>query len=344
MSLRTLRNEFKIKDPTSPIKHHLFPVSREPQVVIDLAAQEIQHVRDLQSRGMSELDLGSLKLLESNYLREVWVSELNPHLLKDETEEAAIRVVESVAKPEFLNECQWTEVSNIFEAMKYLQLCPTETWIESFAELNVAMVKEVHRRIAHDVIPNGGEFRSVSVGASGTGIIYLPHDKIAIQLTALVEFVANELKSYRYLCIEVIELVSMFYSRFLRIHPFIDGNGRTARLLVNYLLRTFTVVPISTFLATSRESYLTVLIESQQQSSHIGLISLILSSIQRCVSDVKFLLMVDEAGKEVEDAKTSLSSSLSHVSKTDKLFYYWMFGLSLLCLVGGLTFRFSRRR
>ena len=40
-----------------------------------------------------------------------------------------------------------------------------------------------------------------------------------------------------------VELAALFHYRYIRIHPFEDGNGRIARLMVNYiLLKSATII------------------------------------------------------------------------------------------------------
>lgn len=42
-----------------------------------------------------------------------------------------------------------------------------------------------------------------------------------------------------------IELAAWTHAEFVRIHPFIDGNGRTSRLLMNYQLMNQGFLPVS---------------------------------------------------------------------------------------------------
>lgn len=43
----------------------------------------------------------------------------------------------------------------------------------------------------------------------------------------------------------IIELATWTHAEFVRIHPFVDGNGRTARLIMNYQLMANGFSPVS---------------------------------------------------------------------------------------------------
>lgn len=70
------------------------------------------------------------------------------------------------------------------------------------------------------------------------------------EMQALLDWYNNESKD-----LHPIERAAIFHAEFIRIHPFADGNGRTARLLVNYEL-VKNGYPTITIKATQREEYL----------------------------------------------------------------------------------------
>jgi len=59
--------------------------------------------------------------------------------------------------------------------------------------------------------------------------------------------------------VHVVQVAMVFLARFLYIHPFADGNGRTGRLLVNWLLREMFPTPILLVDSSSRDAYLLAL-------------------------------------------------------------------------------------
>ena len=62
---------------------------------------------------------------------------------------------------------------------------------------------------------------------------YASPEETPALMTSLVDWYNEAEKSGAY---TPVELAALFHYRYIRIHPFEDGNGRIARLLVNYIL------------------------------------------------------------------------------------------------------------
>lgn len=90
----------------------------------------------------------------------------------------------------------------------------------------------LHSRILKGIDdPNAGHYRSIPVRISGSSTI-LPSPR---KVPDLMERLFSWLKEAS-LCLHPVELAGEAHYRLATVHPFVDGNGRTARLLMNLLL------------------------------------------------------------------------------------------------------------
>jgi len=107
-----------------------------------------------------------------------------------------------------------------------------------------------------------GKYRDIQVYISGTE--YMPPAPENIQ-KLMIDFVnnMNALKAK----IHPIEFAAIFHKEFVDIHPFKDGNGRTARLLMNLILvqSGYGIVSIPPIL---RNEYIQALIIAQRETNN----------------------------------------------------------------------------
>jgi Fic family protein len=118
------------------------------------------------------------------------------------------------------------EVINHREALNYFY-----DLLKDNSQVNERMIKDFHALILRDIDRNNaGLYRKENVLISGAK--HLPPDyTIVPELMEKLLLNYNNWNKYH-----PIIKAALLHGEFVKIHPFIDGNGRTSRLLMNYVL------------------------------------------------------------------------------------------------------------
>jgi Fic-DOC domain mobile mystery protein B len=116
------------------------------------------------------------------------------------------------------------EAENIRRAvLKYLAAKPSRR----LARFDLKWLKVLHREMLGNVWTWAGEFRRVELNLG------VPHQQIEEQLHNLL----GDLEAWDASGMPLVEQAALLHHRAVRIHPFLNGNGRWARLLANIWLK-----------------------------------------------------------------------------------------------------------
>ncbi len=114
-------------------------------------------------------------------------------------------------------------------------------------------IKEIHEGIMHE----DDEEKKVGIGKwkrnnnyllnyKGERMDFTPPENVVEEMNQLINWVNNELDAFekRKSKLSIIEIAAELHLRYVTIHPFYDGNGRTARILMNLVLIRYGYPPI----------------------------------------------------------------------------------------------------
>ena len=122
------------------------------------------------------------------------------------------------------------EVINHRDAIDFL-----EEIVQKNEQLTEWTIKSIHRLVLKGIQDeNAGVYRKENVLIGGAS--HRPPDYVIVPelMEQFVEKVENEWS----IC-HPVERAAKVHAEFVKIHPFVDGNGRTSRLLMNYELMKF---------------------------------------------------------------------------------------------------------
>lgn len=88
-----------------------------------------------------------------------------------------------------------------------------------------------------------------------------------------------------------IELVAWAHVQLLAIHPFIDGNGRVARLLLNLMLRRFGLFPVNVRL---EDGYFGHLRAARIRGEPAGLVAMLIRLVSTAVEEFEQSILTRE--------------------------------------------------
>jgi Fic family protein len=107
------------------------------------------------------------------------------------------------------------------------------SYVESLKDRDLTEndILQLHRMIFSGVLENAGGFRRSQVFIEGSDYVPPPAFEVPALVRELLEWLEENPEELR-----PVEVAAVFHHRFVSIHPFDDGNGRVARLLMNLLL------------------------------------------------------------------------------------------------------------
>lgn len=106
-------------------------------------------------------------------------------------------------------------------------------------EININFIKKFHYHLTYNILgDNAGRFRRIQVYMGGSKHIPTRAPEVSKEMMNLMRWIKNHSKLYP------VELASYVHHFLIAIHPFLDGNGRAGRLLLNFMLMKAGFPPI----------------------------------------------------------------------------------------------------
>lgn len=166
------------------------------------------------------------------------------------------------------------EAKNHEEAMRFLFEV-----VDSKRRLTLShqLIRQLHQLVVKNTEAGAGKYRATDVRIMGSKHRPTPGYQVQSEMTRFLRWMALNEERYH-----PVEFAAITHHRFVAIHPFEDGNGRTGRLLMNLLLMR-KGYPIAIILKTDRTKYYNALDEADRGKPH-SLARLTTQAVERTLS------------------------------------------------------------
>ena len=163
------------------------------------------------------------------------------------------------------------------------QLVPiTPVFLQRLNAVLMRTTGSVHSVMGGSFDSSKGEFRLCGVTAGVGGQSYMNYIKVPVKVDELCVLLQEKQKIARTFR-EQYELSFNAHLNLVTIHPWVDGNGRTARLLMNYIQFCYHLFPAKIF-KEDREAYILSLRQCQNEETNQPFLSFMAEQLKKSLS------------------------------------------------------------
>lgn len=121
------------------------------------------------------------------------------------------------------------KMDEVYEILNFINL---RRYLEGYSgDITEKLVRKIHEILMNEVLRNPGEYRNIQVGIEQVDYAPPPAILIPEEMRALIGWYRQNKGR-----LNPFELAVLLHTKFEMIHPFVDGNGRVGRALMNLVL------------------------------------------------------------------------------------------------------------
>ena len=152
-------------------------------------------------------------------------------------------------------------------------------------DISERVIKDIHHIILKNINnENAGKYRNTNVLISGSSHRPVEHFLVEEKMRELISWYDDNKEK-----LHPIELAAEFHFRYVYIHPFIDGNGRSARLLMNLILMR-NGYPISVIKNDDRDEYMKALEIASTKGELKSFIDIVANAVDRSLDTYLYIV------------------------------------------------------
>lgn len=161
------------------------------------------------------------------------------------------------------------EVINHKEAIDYV-----EDLVTGHDSIAISHMRQMHKLVLSGIDENAGQYRNIQIQIAGAR--HQPPEawEVPQQMSDWADWLNKGARD-----VHPVERAALAHHRLVTIHPFIDGNGRTARLAMNLLLMR-DGYPATIILRTNRRQYYRVLAQADA-GNYTPLVNFVARAVER---------------------------------------------------------------